>query len=313
MKTSTLLILLGLCLTPTLAAVSDPVPSDVTPRAFALVWVADEAVLDADAKIFADADGTTELTTLPPHRLVSAEFPPALDLGIVKLQVAGLASGSCYHVQTRTTTGSGDQLSPQAPPFPQVCTTTQLTRRRADGSPITNDLLRIEATVVDGVTPAVGALVLVDSPDLSGHPVSAFVVSGGPAGEALVNLNNLFDPATGSNAALPDNAVLRVTELRGLHCPALDDHSLLTYAIAPAHEEIATSGVPLSQLETPGDCPAGDTVCDGVIDVLDAQRVLNAQGAVTGECGFNPDLDLTFDGTIDDQDAQLLLDGIVAP
>jgi hypothetical protein len=314
MKTA-ILTLLGLCLTPatTVAAVSDPVPSDVTPRAFALVWVADGSVLGADATIYSDVDGTTELTDLPPRRLVSADFPPALDLGIVKLQFNGLTADTCYYVQTRTTTAGGEQLSPQAPPFTQVCTGTRLTRRRPDGSPMTNDLLRIDATAPDGVSPAVGALVLVDSPGSSRHPISAFVEAGGVAGEARVNLNNLFAPSTGSNTELPDDAVLRVTELRGLHCPALEDQLLLRYAIAPDHEEVASIGVPLSELENPRSCPASDTLCDGVVDVLDAQRVLNAHGAVTGQCAYNPNLDLTADGTIDDQDARTLLDGIVAP
>ena len=50
-----------------------------------------------------------------------------------------------------------------------------------------------------------------------------------------------------------------------------------------------------------------DTVCDGVIDILDVQQVLNAFGTSVGDPGYNPALDIVDDGTINILDAQSVL------
>ncbi|MCZ6782876.1 MAG: dockerin type I domain-containing protein [Proteobacteria bacterium] len=55
------------------------------------------------------------------------------------------------------------------------------------------------------------------------------------------------------------------------------------------------------------DCITGDVVCDGRVDILDLQRVLNIFGASTGDPEFDPELDLVADGAIDILDVQVVL------
>ncbi|MCZ6784006.1 MAG: hypothetical protein O7G30_11930 [Proteobacteria bacterium] len=55
------------------------------------------------------------------------------------------------------------------------------------------------------------------------------------------------------------------------------------------------------------DCVFFDTVCDGVINILDVQRVLNIFGASAGDPDFNLELDLVADGTINILDVQTVL------
>ncbi|MCZ6782210.1 MAG: spondin domain-containing protein [Proteobacteria bacterium] len=56
-----------------------------------------------------------------------------------------------------------------------------------------------------------------------------------------------------------------------------------------------------------GACADVDVVCDGVINILDVQRVLNAFGASAGDPDFDPELDLLADGTINILDVQAVL------
>ncbi len=48
-------------------------------------------------------------------------------------------------------------------------------------------------------------------------------------------------------------------------------------------------------------------MCDGSVDILDLQRVLNIFGASTADPEFDPELDLVADGTIDILDVQAVL------
>ena len=87
-----------------LAAVSDIEPADVTTRAFSIVWASDEPVTGATVRVFAEADGTTELTGGLSVVLLSPAA--ALTNGVVKVDVRGVAADTCFYYQTDTTTSS---------------------------------------------------------------------------------------------------------------------------------------------------------------------------------------------------------------
>lgn len=119
-----LLFLLGILLVPARASatVTDITVSDVTTRAFALVWISDQVVLDASVRVFAEPAGTTDLTAGLSQTLISGSFPPALDQGIVKVSVEGLSAATCVYAQTETQIAAGTVLSPAGPPFIEICT-----------------------------------------------------------------------------------------------------------------------------------------------------------------------------------------------
>jgi hypothetical protein len=260
------------------------------------------AVTAATVHVFDDAGGTTP-TPGTSQTLVSQAFPPALDLGIVKVQVTGLSADTCVFVQTET----DGVFEPAAPPFSQVCTAAATTKSNASDQVIANDLLRHEVFAPDGVTPAAGALILVSLPGVGAHPLSAFVGEGFAAPAAVVDLNNLFAGASAASADVTGGEDVEIVEFRGLLCPGLVDHKLLRLRRAPPHEEIAGIGRRLSQLEAPAPCFFADTVCDGTVNILDVQRVLNIFNAAGGSCAFNPDLDIVADETINILDVQSVL------
>jgi hypothetical protein len=212
---------------------------------------------------------------------------------------------TCYYVRTETTTASGPHVFPPAPPYLEVCTAAATSKINASDRPVANDLIVHDLPAPDGVSPSAGALVLVAAPGLGDHPVSAFVGAGAAAPGAVVDLNNLYRADDGTMLELAGGEVLQITEYRGLLCPA--GQSRTRFGRAPLHEEIPTSGAPITEAELAEACFFADTLCDDTIDILDAQRVLNAFGAADGTCSFNPDLDIVADDVINVLDVQSVL------
>ena len=116
-------------------------------------------------------------------------------------------------------------------------------------------------------------------------------------------------------AEVPVGEVLELTELRGLICPGLTNHRSLRFRHAPEHEEVATIGRAISELESATPCFFADTDCNGAVNILDAQRVLNIWATQSTECLFNPDLDISPDQAINILDFQGVLNrfGETAP
>lgn len=281
------------------AAVTDVTPTDVTPRTFSVVWVSDQAVASAGLRVFADAAGTTEVTGS------LAVSPAVVANGVVKVDVAGPAPDTCYYVQT-TTTGTTTVLAPASPPFTQVCTAVAVAASDALGAPHASDLLTLPLYAPDGTTPGNGSLLVV-SVQGSAHPVSAWMGQGIAPPQALVDLGRLFDAATRTTAVPAAGVPVKLTQLRGLACPGAVDHALVRYRRVPAHLEETILGFPIVEVETGTPCFFADTHCDGVVDDLDGQRVLDAFDGVPGTCVFNPDLDVVADGVIDVLDLQHVL------
>lgn len=307
---------LALCsgVTSATAAVSAPVFADVTSRGFSVVWASDEAVAAATVKVFADPAGTVELTSGLGVGSPSAGSSAALAVGVVRVKVSGLTSQTCVFVQTETT-GSATVLDPLAAPFPQVCTASVPSRQTPTSDPILNDLVSHDVLTPDQAGAADGALLLVSLPGVSPHPLSAFVGEGFAAPAAVVDLNNVVDATTDTNAEVNGGDLLAVVEFRGLHCPSLLDHALLRFRRAPDHAEVGQIGVRLIDVKPATACFAADTVCDDVIDILDLQHTLNALGTAAGDCLYNRDLDLDASGGVDSIDVQGVIDefGASAP
>ena len=300
--TATALLLSGTSLA---ATVSDIAFTDVTTRAFSVVWASDESVTTGTVRVYADQAGLTELTVGLGLTLVSGSVSQAHGLGLVKLDVTGLSGGTCYYVQTETTGGSTVQ-SPVAAPFLEVCTSLTTTKQTGGGSPIANDLILHDVYEPDGVTPSAGALVLLSAPNDGAYPVSRFVGQGFTSPSTALDMNNLYD-ATGVSLEVAGGELLELTEYRGLVCAGLTDHRLVRMRRAPSHEEALALGGPITQLESADVCFFADTFCDDTIDVLDAQRVLNAFGGQSGDCRYNSDLDLVVDQDINVLDVQSVL------
>ncbi len=296
-----LAVLLGLLLgpAPAMADVFDVTIANVTTRAFSLVWVSDEPVDDATVGVFRDPDGQDEITADLSVTLVSRAFPPALDQGIVMVDVTGLAANVSVYVQTETISDGGTVLFPASAPLLEVTTAAVTTKANANDEPIVNDLILKEIFDPDGVTPTAGTLLLVDVPSVALAPLAAFVGDGFATPAGAVDLNNVFDGDSKTSAEVLGGEVLKITEFRGLLCN-VDEHRLVKLRRVPEHEETPR----ITELEQAAPCfspngIAADFNCDGTINPIDFNEFLIQFGLSRPDCKFNSDFDLSPDDRID--------------
>jgi len=279
------------------AAVADVTVSDVTTRAFSVVWVSDGPITAATVRVFSDANGDTEITGDLTVNLVSPAA--ALTNGIAKVDVTGLAPNTIYYLETETTDAMGAIVFPPSTnPLIQVHTATSTTRENASGGPITNDLIHHEILEPDVLTGSQGTLLMLKIPGVSTFPLTAFVGEGFSVPEAVVDLNNLFDDASSISADIAGNTVMEITEFRGLLCNIEDQKRKLLRRV-PIHEE----SPPITELELPADCfsPGGTPVdfnCDSRIGLEDLGALAARFGLEQPDCRFNADFDLNADGRI---------------
>ncbi|MCP5443671.1 MAG: hypothetical protein H6968_11610 [Chromatiaceae bacterium] len=291
------------------AAVRDTIITDVSTRAFSVVWVSDAAVTDATVRVFADAAGDFEITSSLNVVVESASIASAHSLGIVKVDVQGLQADTTYYVETETNT----LVFPAADdPLLDVTTAATTTVSNPDGTPITNDLIVHEIFEPDGVTPADGALLVLQIPSISQYPLTAFVADGIETPGAMVDLSNIVSDATGTNAQVTGDTVIQINEYRGAICASLDDQKLLRLRRAPTHEE--TPSISEAEISAPCFSPFGlaaDFNCDARIGAGDLNLFLSKYGLSSTEaepdCRFNEDYDLNADRRVGAGDLNLFL------
>ena len=287
------------------AAVFDTTFCNVTTRTFSVVWASDEVVTDAMVRVFADDQGLVELTGSLAVDLSSATVSMAHSQGLVKVDVTGLTRDTLVYIQTETTGVSGTVFYPQAPPYLPVRTALSIRKANASDAPIVSDLITHDVFAPDGVTPSEGTLLLATVPSVSDYPLCAFAGDHVSAPAAVVDLNNLFEAATGLNAELVSGETLQLTEFRGLLCSA-DAQALVRFRRVPVHEESPA----ITEQEAAGTCFTGaDFNCDSCVDPADFNEFLIRFGLVNQppDCRFNADYDLSGDDRIDPIDFNELL------
>ena len=280
------------------AAVSDVTVSDVTTRAFSVVWVSDEAITSATVRVYSDIEGANQVIAGIALNLVSP--PAALINGIAKVDVTGLAADTVYYIDTETvgdTTGS--VFFPEAAStLIEVKTALSTTRENLTGGPIVNDLIQHEIFEPDGITESQGTLLMLKIPSISSYPLTAFVGEGFSVPQAVVDLNNLFEDASGISAEVLANTIMELSEFRGLLCNIEDQKKTLKRRV-PAHVEVPS----ITELEGPAACfsPGGASVdfnCDSRIGLADLGALAARFGLEQPDCRFNLDFDFNEDGRV---------------
>ena len=177
--------------------------TDVTPVQFCVVWVTSEPAygwvkvsLDPEGKVpCREAEVTFE----------SAEYPPAENLGVMKVRVTGLKPDTEYFFQAKSTTKNDgiEYLSP-------------LNRLRTEKNSVIvrNDLLAYKVSIGDN-TPAPGTLVIASVENAS-HPISGWVGGGGvPEQWGAIDTNNFYGRNTSVNLEVEGGEVINLTLLGG--------------------------------------------------------------------------------------------------
>jgi hypothetical protein len=180
--------------------------TDVTPRAFSLVWVANQGA-SCSAKVYADPEGQQPMTGLSVTS-DSANHPPAEQNGVMKVNVTCLAPGTTYYFQTVTVGPGGTVFEPATGPLPSV-------RTEVSSSVIKNDVLAHKILKSDRSTPAQGAL-LVAEVEGGSYPITGWVGSGAPVPWVLVDLNNIYSKTAHRNLELSGGEAITLESVGGL-------------------------------------------------------------------------------------------------
>ena len=180
--------------------------TDVTPRAFSLVWVSNQEA-SCFANVYTDAEGSNlikDVTIMDE----SAGHPPAGQNGVMKVKVSGLNPDSLYYFQIVTVSGELVQVEPASGPLPSV--RTELT-----SVVVNNDLLAHRILMSDGLTPAEGALLLAEVQGGS-YPITGWVGDGVSVPWAFVDLNNVYSKTERKNLELFGGEAITLESVGGL-------------------------------------------------------------------------------------------------
>lgn len=216
-RTTALLLAARAAFAPLAAApaASPGIVTDVTPRGFSVVWTTDEPAA-ASLEIYTDAAGTNPVpaAVVTPHPAAndSGNVREAAEaLGVMKVAVTGLEADTEYYYRS-ISTGRGGSGAATGPVRPARTADLPLRAEAAPALvPLANPVLRFDLYLPDGVTPAEGALLLVEIPGAAA-PVSAFAGGGGlPAPTVLADLNNLYAADTGDTLAVRGGEPITLT------------------------------------------------------------------------------------------------------
>jgi len=179
--------------------------TDVTPRSFSLVWTS-TGPATGSANIYADPQGNTSIGDLTIID-ASSEHPPARDNGVMKVTIMGLTPNTTYYFETVTTNSQGTQVEPTSGDLPSV--------RTEDQSIIVKNISIAHRIVQsDGITPASGALLLVEV-EGGNYPITGWVGEGLPPPFVLVDLDNVYSATTHHNLELIGGEALTLNSIGG--------------------------------------------------------------------------------------------------
>jgi VCBS repeat-containing protein len=183
--------------------------TDVTPKAFSVVWVADQEA-SCYVNVYADPDGNNLIKGLTITD-ESADHPPAGENGVMKVTISGLDLGTTYYFQRVTTSDEGVLVEPALKlltgELPSV-------RTELSSGVAVNDTIRHRILRSDGSN-AWGAL-LVAEVEGGRYPVTGWVGNDIDPPWALVNLRNIYDAAGEGNLELFGGEAITLDSIGGL-------------------------------------------------------------------------------------------------
>jgi hypothetical protein len=274
---------------------------DTTPVSFAVIWASSEASTSG-LNVFLDEGGSVPATdiTIVSQPVDSGDMSIAIaaeDNGVMKVRVSGLEPDTAYYFQTVTTSKSSADVTyyPESAPMLGVTTAKEIVRTVMNGElevPFTNDLIVRECLLTDGVTPALGALVVANV-EGGYSPVSNFVGDGVVSPQCYVDLNNIFDALAYENKPLYGGEWLVLSRIMGISGYEMDPYE------TPINEQLAEMKPPQNTLR----CLC-DFDNDGDVDGSDFAVYIADAGR--DDCNGDCPADFNGDRIVDSWDFQLL-------
>jgi hypothetical protein len=268
--------------------------TDVTPRSFCLVWMSNQPVESA-VEVFADAGMTEELTSELKIE-ISPDLPTTVAeaagaKSIYQVRVSGLQAGTDYFVRSLSK-DVNNNLSVGYSALQAVTTSSQVAPYtiEADGDlgVVNNDLLAFKVYVrpveQEEAFAGVGDLLILETSPAA-YPVTAFAGEGVPAGEAVIDLNNLFDLSRIS-LSLTEGAVINLRVYRG------DTLSTLYHV-----RKLPTASGVMAVVEADRGWNLADADLDGIVGASDFQRFKGQYRQAANDSIYNPDFNFVQAGT----------------
>jgi hypothetical protein len=242
--------------------------TDVTLRAFSVVWVANQTA-SCYINVYTDPDGNDLIKWLNITDQ-SALHSPAGDNGVLKASVTDLNLGTTYYFQRITISAEAVLVEPESGPLPSV--RTELTSGVAINDTIQHRILRSDGS------DALGAL-LVAEVEGGRYPVTGWVGQDIDPPWALVNLRNIYDAAGEGNLELAGGEAITLESIGGL--TGFRVLSVDQYGNPLTVPEEVGGGMQTLQIfdpENPGESPVqpNDDQCtlDAVGPVIDAEQLV---------------------------------------
>ncbi len=289
---------LGLMCTPsTWADVLQTRAVNVSSTSISIAASSDEPVTGVALRVYSDAAGINDITSQFSVDVPSTNVFFAHDIGTAIARVSGLLPVTEYYFALDITTASSTITVPPSGAGLQTSTTQSIDKASQlnVGDAVSNDVVRFLATSPGGFAPVDGLLTFLDIPGSGQNSIAAFPMSGSND-EAALDLSNLFD-AGGNSYEVFDNTPLRIRQWRGILC-APSQQEMTVFRRSDTHSELPRVAAATQATA----CFSSDTVCDGRIDVLDFQFVLNALNAQSDECRYSPQTDVDSSGLVDSND-----------
>ncbi len=291
------LMLGSLCQTSVWAEVQMTRAVNVSSTSISFAASSDEPVTGVALRVYSDAAGANEITGQFQVDIPSASVFFAHDVGTAVARVSGLAPSTSYFFALDITTATSTTTIPASGAGLQTSSAQSIDKASQlnAGDAFSNDLVRFVTKSPGGFAPVNGLLTFLDIPGSGQNAIAAFPEPGNN-NEAALDLSNLFD-AGGNSYEVFDNTPLRIRQWRGILCGP-SEQEMTVYRRSDTHPE--TPRVAAATEATL--CFASDTVCDGRLDVLDFQFVLNAVNAQSDDCRYSPQVDVDGSGLVDSDD-----------
>ena len=297
-----LLLLIGCVWAIPVLAVPETVSlrvTDVTPRSFCLVWMSNQEVAPA-VEVFADAGMTEDLTSDLKVEVMpdlSAQVREATDAKFIyRVRISGLQADTGYFVRSLGQ-DVNDVTSVGYSALESVQTANRVTSYRTDDegnlATMNADLLAFPVYVrpqdKEDAFAGIGDLLLLETSQAV-YPVTAIAGEGIPAGEAVIDLNNLFG-LTRASLDLQEETLVTLRVYRGNTLSTL--YHLRKLPVATGEMKVAAAATGWNR---------ADLNYDGIVDASDFALFKEQYRLTANNSAYNPDSDFVFVGTNDGAD-----------
>ena len=267
--------------------------SDVSPRGFTVTVQSDEAVLSATLRVFTDVNATSEVTSALSLKSPTENVSAFHAQGFSSFRVGDAALESSYYAQVEVLTGSGTYFLPgTAGALEEVQTVRALQSITPDDQLSLNALVSFDLAATTANSHSAVSL------QTAGMAYPLLQLSDRPS--AYFDLNNAID-VTGDRLELPAGELVALNQYFGVNCASENALTRYRRAIAAVPSGSAQPVVPLEA------CFFADVDCNLTVNNVDVEQTRQRVFQTALDCGFNPDLDIVSDDTIDVLDFQSVL------